>query len=155
MKLLSQTLSVLLMALFLQGCQLGQDDDETVETASEVLTADEYDGDISNDNPYDLLLKASDTLVTIKGDVTEMTVQGNDNYITIDSDVAIDEVIIVGNGNILLVEDGIELTITLLSVTGNGNRVTVFDVTTYTESPKDGEADNTLCENSICVTTSG
>lgn len=152
MKLTAQALSIVLMALFLQACQLGEDDEDdgTVETI--IYSTDEGTPTITSNDLYELILKADDTISTLEDDIFEITVQGDENYVIIDSDTSIDSISITGNNNIFVVEDGVELTVTDLSIVGNGNSVTVFSVTNtpVISSDQEGTA-NLVCQNSVCT----
>jgi hypothetical protein len=157
MKLLSQTLSVLLMALFLQGCQLGQDDEEDDGTiVTEFITTDGTDetigGSISNSETYELVVIAGKNYLTLEGDLSSISIQGHNNTFIIDSDTAIGSISITGDGNTISVKEGVNLTLTNLTVKGNSNDVLVFDVVnTPTILPAEGEPDNLICENNTSV----
>ena len=128
MKLVIQSLSVLLMAFLLQACQLGEDDADDGVVTSVVYTTDDGEATIDSQDIYEMLIKANDTLITLKDDISKITIQGNLNYVTIDSDTAIDSISITGDDNIIEVKDGIELTVTDVTIQGNGNKLTVYDV---------------------------
>lgn len=157
MKLLSQTLSVLLMALFLQGCQLGEDDEEDEGTVDiEYLTTDKTIGvTVSNSNLYKLILQADDNIATLEDDLSEISIKGNGNTITIDSDTAIDSISITGDANTIEVTSGIDLTVTDIKILGDSNVIEVFD---FVNAPviegSDGGVANNVCETntstSVC-----
>jgi len=157
MKLLSQTLSVLLMVLFLQGCQLGQDDEEDDGTVEiEYLTTNDTFGSIvSNSNEYKLILQADNNIATLEDNISEINIKGDENTITIDSDTLINSISINGDENTIEVTDGAELTVTDLTIIGNANEIRVFDiVNTPVISSSPELADNLVCETnpsaSVC-----
>ena len=157
MKLLSQTLSVLLMLLFLQGCQLGQDDEEDDGTVEiEYLTTNDTFGSIvSNSNEYKLILQADNNIATLEDNISEINIKGDENTITIDSDTLINSISINGDENTIEVTDGAELTVTDLTIIGNANEIRVFDiVNTPVISSSPELADNLVCETnpsaSVC-----
>jgi hypothetical protein len=131
MKLFNQTILVFLTALFLQACQLGDEEDtDADEVEIQYLIVDDVVGKTltGDDGPYELVLQANGNLVTLEDDVTKITVKGDTNTITIDSDTAIDSISITGDENTIEVKSGIDLTITDLKVLGNANDITVFDI---------------------------
>ena len=157
MKLLSQTLSVLLMLLFLQGCQLGQDDEEDDGTVEiEYLTTNDTFGSIvSNSNEYKLILQADNNIATLEDNISEINIKGDENTITIDSDTLINSISINGDENTIEVTDGVELTVTDLTIIGNANEIRVFDIVNAPVISSSPElADNLVCETnpsaSVC-----
>lgn len=149
MKLTAQVLSVVLLALFLQACQLGEDDADDGEITSVVYTTDDGEATIDSTDTYEMLIKANDTLITLKDDISKITVQGSLNYITVDSDTAIDSINITGDDNIIEVKSGVELTVTDVTIQGNGNTLTVYDVVNAPVLSSDGdESINIITETS-------
>ena len=136
------------MALFIQGCQLGQDDEEEdVEADIFTVAVDYYDDTITNDSLYEVKVQSNFTDIILKDDISEITIYGSDNQIEIDSDTAIDKISITGSRNIFTVKIDVDLTVTQLTIVGDNNSVTLFDVT----SPvTDSGTDNLVCENNIC-----
>jgi hypothetical protein len=154
MKLLNQTLSVLLVALLLQGCQLGTDDEDDEEIETTALTTDDFDGTVSaNDDgdEYKVRISANGNIVTLEDDVSEISITGDSNEVTIDSDTLIDKIYINGDSNSILVEGDVDLTVTDLTVIGNANYIYVYDITnTPVISANDTDADNLVCEDGVC-----
>ena len=141
---------MLLTALFLQACQLGEEEDtDADEIEIQYLTEDDVVGKTltGDDGPYELVLQADGNRVTLEDDVTKITVKGDTNTITIDSDTVIDSISITGDENTIEVKAGVNLTITDLKVLGNANDITVFDIvnTPTLSSDADG-VDNIICE---------
>jgi hypothetical protein len=136
MKLLNQTLSVLLVALLLQGCQLGTDDEDEEEIDTITISTEYYDDAIDNDNTYELILSAAADYAdfTAEDDITEIKIYSDSSYILIDSDETIEEIKIFGDGNAIAVTDGVDLTVSQLTITGDNNSVTVFGVTVCSDS---------------------
>lgn len=153
--LISRTLTIAFTAFVLQGCELdigdnnSSDDEDTI-----VYSTDSGTDTIDNDDLYELILRADSTFLILEDNISEITVQGDDNYLVIDSDKSIDDINIVGDDNIITVEDDINLTVDHLSIQGNGNSVTVYDIGTYTETSDVDGADNLACEvsqNGACL----
>lgn len=141
-----------LASLILQGCQLGEDDGLTDEVETVIYSTDEGEPVITSSGTYKMVLKADDTYTTLKDDISEITVQGNINTIVISEDTSIETITIVGDDNIIEVEAGVELTVTDLTIIGNGNYVTVFDITNDVSNSFDGEGTpNVVCENTTCT----
>jgi hypothetical protein len=70
MKLFKQALLVGLMALFLQGCQLGGDDDDTVDEATDITRAvSDTVESISRSDLYSFILTGDSNQFTLE-DVT-------------------------------------------------------------------------------------
>lgn len=149
MKILSQTLSVFLMALFLQGCQLGQDDDEEDVIDTVTITSEYYEDDVTRDNSYELILQATANYAdfTAQDNITEIKIYSDESYILIDSDESIDEIKIFGDGNTIVVNSGVDLTVTQVTITGDNNGITVFGVTACSDTG----VDNTVLANSVAV----
>jgi len=141
MKLFNQVLLIALMGIILQGCQLGTDDeDDDDEIYSFTINTEYYDtdddDDVTSEYTYKLILQATANYADIlaEDDIIEIKIYGNSNEIEIDSDTSIDEIAIFGDGNIITVNANVDLTVSQLTISGDNNSVTVFDVTTYTDS---------------------
>jgi len=144
MKLLSQTLSVLLMALFIQGCQLGQDDEVSTEADEITIDTLSYEDNVGDGVFYKLVLteNAKYADFTAKGDISEIKIYGDQNEINIESDISIEKISIFGDGNVLTVTSGVELVVDQVTVTGNSNSVVVYDIV----SPNIAGESNSICE---------
>ena len=146
--LISRTLTIAFLALFLQACELddgldssSDDDEQTV-----VYSTDSGTDTLDNDDLYELILRADSTYLILEDDISEITIQGDDNYLVIDSDTSIDSISIVGDDNIITVEDDVNLTVDELTIQGNGNSVTVYEIGTYTQTGDVDQPDNLACE---------
>ncbi|MEB8431073.1 hypothetical protein OO007_02460 [Cocleimonas sp. KMM 6892] len=152
--LISRTLTIAFLAVFLQGCELddGTDSDDDEQTV--VYSTDGGTDTLDNDDKYELILRADSTYLILEDNLTEISIQGDDNYLVIDSDTSIASISINGDDNIITVEDDVNLTVDQLTIQGNGNSVTVYDIGTYTETSDTDEADNLACEvsqNGACL----
>lgn len=157
MKIISRSLAITFLALFLQGCELddGTDSDDDEQTV--VYSTDGGTSTLTNDSKYELILRADSSFLTLEDNITEITIQGDDNYLIVDEDTSIDSISINGDENIIVVDDDLRLTVDHLSIQGNGNSVTVYDIGTYTETSDVDGADNLACEvgnSGICMTES-
>ncbi len=158
MTLITRTLSIAFMALLLQACELDDGLDSSSDKNEKVTyTKDDSVATIRPPNTnksYEFLLKADDTILTLKDNLSEITVQGNENNLTIDSDTRISSISITGNNNIVNVEDGVKLTVDNLNIQGSGNNVTVYKIKVYTSSNDTEGVANLACEvNSNGVTS--
>ena len=153
MKLLMQSLSVLLMAVFLQACQLGEDDEDDGTVEIKYLTTnDVYGTTVSNSRQYELILQADNNIATLKDDIAEISIKGELNTLTIYSDTLIESITITGNDNTIEVESGVNLTVTDLTILGNGNNVVVHEFTnTPTISAASEGVANIVCETNTSV----
>ena len=145
--LISRTLTIAFLALFLQACELddGTDSNNDGEDTI-VLSTDDDTRTITNDDLYELILRADGTFIILEDNISEITIQGDDNFLTIDSDTSIDEISITGDNNIIQVEDDVNLTVSQLNISGNGNSVTVYDIGGYNETSDVDGTDNLACE---------
>ena len=127
-------------------------DEDTV-----VYSTDGGTDTLTNDNLYELILRADSAYLILEDDISDITIQGDDNYIVIDEDTSIDEISITGDDNIIVVEDDVELEVSQLNIIGNGNSVTVYDIVDFTVTGDADEAHNLACEvgqNGACMTES-
>ncbi|MFT6153408.1 MAG: hypothetical protein ACJA0E_000218 [Bermanella sp.] len=149
MKLFNQAILVALMALFLQGCQLGDDEDGTDEIDIVYLTEDSVVGTtLSNSNSsYELVLQADSNIVILENDIVKISIKGDGNTVTIDSDTLIDNISVTGDGNTIKAKSGIDLTVTDLTILGNSNDIIIFDIVNppTISIDSDGVA-NIICE---------
>ena len=125
-------------------------DEDTV-----VYSTDGGTDTLTNDNLYELILRADSAYLILEDDISDITIQGDDNYIVIDEDTSIDEISITGDDNIIVVEDDVELEVSQLNIIGNGNSVTVYDIVYFTVTGDADEAHNLACEvgqNGACMT---
>ncbi len=145
MQLLNKIVLVGLLAVSLQGCQLGEDDEVSTEADMIIIDLEGYEKDITNDGFYELVLteKSKYADFIAKGDISKIKIYGNQNAIRIDTDTNIEKLSIFGDGNVLTVNVGVELTIDELTVTGNSNSVDVFRIITPSIA---GEL-NRVCES--------
>ncbi len=153
--LIGRTLTIALMALFLQACELDDGTDSTDSGEKTVVySTDDGTDTLTNDDLYELILRADSAYLILEDNLSEITIQGNDNFLVIDSDTSIDKISITGDDNIIQVEDNVNLTVTQLNIVGNGNSVTVYDIGTYTETSDTDQAANLACEvsqNGACL----
>jgi len=154
MTIISRTLTITFMALFLQACELDDGTDSNDDEQTVVYSTDDGTATLTNDDLYELILRADDTFLTLEDNISEITIQGDGNFLIIDSDTSIDEITINGDGNIIKVEDDVNLTVSQLDIIGNGNEVTVYNIITYNETSDVDGADNLACEvseNGACL----
>jgi len=144
--LISRTLTIAFLALFLQGCELDDGTDSTDDEQTVVYSTDGGTATLDNDDKYELILRADSTYLILEDNLTEISIQGDDNYLVIDSDTSIDSISINGDDNIITVDDDVNLTVDQLTIQGNGNSVTVYDIGTYTQTGDVDEPDNLACE---------
>ncbi|WP_299879035.1 hypothetical protein [uncultured Cocleimonas sp.] len=145
--LISRTLTIAFLALFLQGCELDDGTDSTDDDEQTVVySTDGGTATLDNDDKYELILRADSTYLILEDNLTEISIQGDDNYLVIDSDTSIDSISINGDDNIITVDDDVNLTVDQLTIQGNGNSVTVYDIGTYTQTGDVDEPDNLACE---------
>jgi len=151
MKLTAQVLSVVLLALFLQACQLGEDDDGEEEIDTITISSEYYEDDVTNENAYELILQATANYADFvaKDNLTEIKIYSDESYIEIDSDEEIGEIKIFGDGNTIVVKNGVNLTVTKVTITGDNNGITVFGVTDCSDTG----VDNDVYANSVAVCT--
>lgn len=147
--LISHSLMITILALLLQGCEGFEDTEEDGDEDIVVFSTDDGTTTITNDDIYEFILRADDSYVTLEDNISEITIQGNGNYLTIDSDTSIDEISITGDDNIITVDDDVNLTVSQLNIVGNGNTVTVYDITTYSETSDADQSNNLACEISV------
>ena len=135
MKLLSQTLSVLLMLLFLQGCQLGQDDEETVEEATDITRA--VDGTvetINRTNLYSFIVTGDSNVFELEDDLESITVTGSDNIITIIEDTALLDLTVTGSNNTVKLAADLSTRIDDLIISNEGNTVIITEYVNLSDS---------------------
>ena len=123
---------VVLAAIPLMGCQLGVDQEE--DTTVEVITlgSDAVSGEIDNDGEkYTLYVETEGKSFDLKGDIEELRVLGNENYVLILEDTQITKLVIQGETNTVTIQDGLQTELLELSITGNTNTV---EVTTLSDS---------------------
>ena len=153
--LISRTLTIVFMALFLQACELDNGTDSTDDGEETVVySTDDGTDTLTNNDLYELILRADSAYLILEDNISDITIQGDDNFLVIDSDTSIDSISITGDDNIITVEDDVNLTVTLLNIVGNGNSVTVYDIGTYNETSNVDGTDNLACEvsqNGACL----
>ena len=123
---------IIIAALALQGCKLGVDkeEDDTVDVIT--LGSDSTSGEIDNDGEkYTLYVETEGKTFDLKGDLEELRVLGNENYILILEDTQINKLVIQGETNTVTIQEGLETDLLELSITGNTNTV---EVTTLSDT---------------------
>ena len=152
--LISRTLAITFLALFLQACELDDGTDSYDDDVTIVYSTDDGTETLDNDDVYELLLRADGAYLILEDNLSTITIQGDGNYLVIDSDTSIDEISITGDDNIITTEDDVDLTIDLLNIIGNGNSVTAFEITTYNQTSDADDSENLACEvsdNGFCL----
>ncbi|MEB8431080.1 hypothetical protein OO007_02495 [Cocleimonas sp. KMM 6892] len=152
--LISRTLAITFLALFLQACELDDGTDSYDDDVTIVYSTDDGTDTLDNDDVYELLLRADGAYLILEDNLSTITIQGDGNYLVIDSDTSIDEISITGDDNIITTEDDVDLTIDLLNIIGNGNSVTAFEITTYNQTSDADDSENLACEvsdNGFCL----
>ncbi|WP_299879015.1 hypothetical protein [uncultured Cocleimonas sp.] len=145
---MNRLLMITFMTVLLQACQSDADTESTDIIQTVAYSTDDGRGILSNDDQYELLLRADSTYLTLEDDISDITIQGDGNYLVIDSDTNINEINIIGNDNIITVANDVDLTINLLNLIGNGNSVVVFKITTYNQTSDANAPENLACEAS-------
>lgn len=135
MKLTAQVLSIVLMALFLQACQLGQDDADTVVEATDITRAvDETVETINRSSLYTFIVTGDSNVFELEDDIEDITVTGSDNIITIIEDTQLSTLTVTGANNTLKLESGISTRIDELLISNEGNTIIITEYVTLTDS---------------------
>lgn len=152
---ISRTMIIAFMAFVLQGCELDDGNDNNSDDEDTIVYSTNSGTDtITNDDTYELILRANNTFLILEDNLSEISIQGDSNFLIIDSDTNIEEISITGDDNIITVEDDVNLTVEQLTIQGNGNSVTVFEIGTFTETSDADETANLACEiseNGSCL----
>lgn len=122
---------VVLAAIPLLGCQLGvdQEDDGEIDTVT-VSSTDDNSVIIDEEETYHLSVTGSGNSITLRGDVSQITVKADKTTLIIEDDVLIDKMTLSSDNNDVSIPAGLQTVISNLSIAGEDNLVTVYDVTT-------------------------
>ena len=124
---------VIIATLALQGCKLGVDkeDDGEIDTVT-VSSTDDNSVIIDEEETYHLSVTGSGNTITLRGDVSQITVKADRTSIIIEDDTLIDKLTLSSNNNDISTAASLQTVITSLSIAGEDNLVTVYDVVTAT-----------------------
>jgi len=124
---------IIIAALALQGCKLGvdQEDDGEIDTVT-VSSTDDNSVIIDEEEAYHLSVTGSGNTITLRGDVSQITVKADRTSIIIEDDTLIDKLTLSSNNNDISTAASLQTVITSLSIAGEDNLVTVYDVVTAT-----------------------
>jgi len=124
---------IIIAALALQGCKLGVDkeDDGEIDTVT-VSSTDDNSVIIDEEEVYHLSVTGSGNTITLRGDVSQITVKADRTSIIIEDDTLIDKLTLSSNNNDISTAASLQTVITSLSIAGEDNLVTVYDVVTAT-----------------------
>ena len=124
---------IIIAALALQGCKLGVDkeDDGEIDTVT-VSSTDDNSVIIDEEEAYHLSVTGSGNTITLRGDVSQITVKADRTSIIIEDDTLIDKLTLSSNNNDISTAASLQTVITSLSIAGEDNLVTVYDVVTAT-----------------------
>lgn len=122
---------IIIAALALQGCKLGVDkeDDGEIDTVT-VSSTDDNSVIIDEEETYHLSVTGSGNTITLRGDVSQITVKADRTSIIIEDDTLIDKLTLSSNNNDISTAASLQTVITSLSIAGEDNLVTVYDVLT-------------------------
>ena len=124
---------VIIATLALQGCKLGVDkeDDGEIDTVT-FSSTDDNSVIIDEEETYHLSVTGSGNTITLRGDVSQITVKADRTSIIIEDDTLIDKLTLSSNNNDISTAASLQTVITSLSIAGEDNLVTVYDVVTAT-----------------------
>jgi hypothetical protein len=135
MKLFKQALLVGLMVLFLQGCQLGDDDDGTVEEASDIIRAvSDTSESISRSDLYSFILTGDSNQFTLEDDLESINISGSDNIITIVEDTQLQSLTITGERNLVKQKSGVLIRIEDIIILGDGHSIIINEYVTVNDN---------------------
>lgn len=134
MKLTAQVLSVVLMALFLQACQLGSDDaNAEVEATDIIRSVSQAVEPINRADLYRFIVTGDSNKFELFDDLSAISISGDNNQITIMEDTALEELTITGNGNLLMLNTGLSTRIDNITILGDGHNVLITEYVTLND----------------------
>jgi len=131
MQLLNKIVLVGLLAVSLQGCQLGSDDEETVIEATDITrSVSDTVETINRTDLYRFIVTGDSNFFELEDDIDEIVVTGDNNVITIIEDSALAALTISGSDNTIKLETGLSTRIDNILIGGEGNTVIITEYLT-------------------------
>lgn len=128
---MNRWLWLVITALALHGCKLGVDKEDDGELDTVVISSiDDTSVIIEEEEVINLSITGSGNNIILRGDVSEVFIKADGNSITIEEDTLLDKMTISSDNNDVSVAGGLETVITSLTITGESNLVTVYNVGT-------------------------
>lgn len=99
------------VALVLQGCKLGIDEEESTDI-DEITVGSGEVRTISSSDVYNLSITGSNNILTLEDDISEINIVGGDNQITIVNDYSLVSISVSSDNNLVQWDSDLDTSVT-------------------------------------------
>ena len=138
-------------SLLVSGCVIttgSSNDGDDDELQEQIFDESSKDKEIDSSSQYNFSLTGSSNKITILGDVHEMFIAGSYNYVIIQEDTYLENLIITGLHNIVVQEDDLQTVIEEIEIVGDNNFI---EVSQYHELIDTGSDNQVMMTDSSSV----
>jgi len=125
--------------LSMQGCVISSgsgDDDEMEERVFDGSAKDEV---VDSNEKYNFSLMGGSNKITLQGDVHELFISGSHNYVVIEEDTYLENIIITGLHNIVVQEEDLKTIIESIEIVGDNNFIEVSQYNELIDAGSDNQ----------------
>ncbi len=127
------------LGLLMQGCVISSgsgSDDELEERVFDESAKDEV---VDSNGKYNFSLMGSSNKITLQGDVHELFVSGSHNYLVIEEDTYLENIIITGLHNIVVQGEDLKTLVQVIEIVGDNNFIEVSQYNELIDAGSDNQ----------------
>lgn len=127
------------LGLLMQGCVISSgsgSDDKLEERVFDESAKDEV---VDSNGKYNFSLMGSSNKITLQGDVHELFVSGSHNYLVIEEDTYLENIIITGLHNIVVQGEDLKTLVQVIEIVGDNNFIEVSQYNELIDAGSDNQ----------------
>ncbi len=131
---------IVFMSLLIMACT----SDEDEELVDVVFAESAQLETIDPNDKYAFSLMGDSNIITLKGDLGEIAITGESNWVIIEEDTYIEKLTITGGSNTVEQSDDLSVTIEAIKITSDSNIITISEYLELDDAGEDNQVASTL-----------